>query len=350
MSRQSQSAGQNSTQIQAQGDLVIEGVTEERAREIAQITANKAIEEFTEESSRIIQERILKLDDRLIAALVREGRLEVFTDPGFQRTYAKAQMGAAVSDQENDYDLLAGLLVDRASRGTTRNVKAGIERAVEVVDQIDDEALRGLTVYQAIQQHVPTSPFIETGLDALEGLLSDLLDGPLPEGRDWLDHLDILDSVRINPTDKLRPFNDFYPSQMSGYLATGIRSTSPVIPLQILGESVFGPPWLVDHELKPGYLRFAAATSEGIARFEHFGKEVRSEIEEQAKTRLGFGNVDQELVEPFMGRLRTRPTLSIIESWWDSIPHHSLVTGVGKVLARSNALRLDVRGLLPAID
>src|SRR5699024_11279824 len=113
---------------------------ESRAREIAQQAAKSVISEYANESVRVIQERITKLDDRVIASLVREGRLEVFADPGFQRSYTKAHSGAAVSEKDSDYDLLAGLLIDRAKRGGIRNIRAGIERSIEIVDQIDDEA------------------------------------------------------------------------------------------------------------------------------------------------------------------------------------------------------------------
>ena len=197
MNRQSQSAGDNSTQVLASGDVII-GVSEERAREIAERAAREVVDKFADEGVRLIQDRITKLDDRVIGSLIRAGRLEVFADPGFQRSFKRAQEGAAVSDVEADYDLLAGLLMDRAERGDNRSVRAGIERSIEIVDQIDDEALRGLTVFQAVQQYRSVSPSLEQGLDVLDALLADLIDGPLPSGADWLDHLDILDAVRIN--------------------------------------------------------------------------------------------------------------------------------------------------------
>lgn len=61
------------------------GLTEPRAREIAEQAAKAVVAEYADESVRVIQERITKLDDRVIASLVREGRLEVFADRGFQR-------------------------------------------------------------------------------------------------------------------------------------------------------------------------------------------------------------------------------------------------------------------------
>ncbi|WP_144413268.1 LPO_1073/Vpar_1526 family protein [Corynebacterium testudinoris] len=349
MNRQSQSAGNYSTQVQASGDVVV-GVTESRAREIAEVAARSVVAQYTDESIRIVQERITKLDDRVIAALIREGRLEVFADPGFQRSYTKAQMGAAVSDKDGDYDLLAGLLIDRVERGGLRNVRAGIERAIEVIDQIDEEALRGLTVFQAIQGYQPLSPHLESGLDTLEKLFSDLADGPLPSGNEWLDHLDILDAIRINHASSLKPFREYYPTQMPGYLASGAPLGSPRLPFVIDGKPVFGPNLLTLHELRSGHYRFAVATAGTLKRVVRAEENVLSELLKQAESHLGFGEIDSELIDPFIDRLRLRPTLNKIEAWWDQIPQAVQVTGVGKVLARSNALRLDHRGVLPPVD
>lgn len=346
MSRQSQSGGDYATQVQAAGDVIV-GVSEARAREIAETTARTVVEEYAEEGSRLIQERITKLDDRVIASLIRAGRLEVFADPGFQRSYKKAQEGAAVSDEDSDYDLLAALLSDRAQRGPERSVRAGIERSIEIVDQIDSHALRGLTLLQAIQQYQPLSPNVDEGLDAMESLFADLLDGPLPEGVEWLDHLDVLDAVRINQVSTLKPFREYYPSQMPGYLAAGLPFYVMDWPLEVKGYTLSS--LLMWHELKPGFVRLSAAVDGSLAPVVP-DAELREAVLVLARERLGFGAVDQGLVDPYLEKLRTRRTLALIEEWWDKIPFAVQVTGVGKVLARANALRLDVRNVLPPIE
>jgi hypothetical protein len=349
MRRQSQSSGDNSTQVQAAGDVVV-GVSESRAREIAEATSRAVVAEFAEEGARLIQDRITRLDDRVIASLIRAGRLEVFADPGFQRSYKKAQEGAAVSDKDGDYDLLAGLLADRAMRGPDRRVRAGIERSIEIVDQIDDEALRGLTIFQAIQQYRPLAPGLDDGLDAMDGLFADLLDGPLPDGPGWIDHLDILDAVRVNQVSSLLPFREYYPTRMAGYLASGMPTSVMAWPFENDGAVHSHPNLLMPHELRPGFTRFAAANSETLAHTFPVDGGLRSAILDQAREKLGFETVDPTLVDPFLERLRERPALSQIESWWGQIPQALQVTGVGRVLARANALRLDVRHVLPPID
>ena len=348
MRRQSQSAGDNSTQVLASGDVIV-GVTEDRAREIAESAARDILDKYADEGVRTIQDRITKLDDRIIASLIREGRLEVFADPGFQRSYKRAQEGAAVSDRENDYDLLAGLLVDRAARGETRTIRAGIERSIEIVDQIDDEALRGLTVFQAVQQYRPLGQRLNDGLDTMEALFADLVDGPLPLGTEWLDHLDILDAIRINQVSGLKPFRDYYPQRMIGYLASGQPADGFEWPFVIEGQPFMMPALVTEHELRPGHVRFAVA-DEGTLTKMGLPQPLVSELVQQAKTTMGFGDVDASLVDPFLEQLRGRPMLAQIETWWTQIPQAAQVTAVGRVLARANALRLDVRNVLPPID
>src|SRR5699024_2786933 len=153
----------------------------------------------------------------------------------------------------------------------------------------------------------------------LEILFSDLIDGPLPTGSEWMDHLDLLDAIRINPISGLKPFKEYYPNQMPGYLAAGAPIGSPVLPFIIGGKPIFGPYLLVPHELRAGYLRFAVASTATLMYTMSDKHNLRATLIKQAEDKLGFGIVDPELVEPFLERLRQRPTLAKVEAWWGQI-------------------------------
>lgn len=345
---QAQRAGNDSTLLQAAGDINI-GVSEERAHQIALETSKHVISEFTADANAMIQERILKLDDRVIASLVREGRLQVFADPGFQRTYRKAQEGAAVSDRDSDYDLLAALMADRADRGSQRPIRAGIDRAVEVIDRIDDEALRGLTVFQAVSQYIPTSGDIDMGLNTMENLLSQLLDGPLPVGREWLDHLDILDGVRISSVSELRKFQDYWFASVPGYLSTGIEAAAaPQTPLH---ERTQFSKFIVPHKFKEGFVRVAAPSKEVLEGWcASVEPESRQTLLDDAESIFRLSDIDEACRQPLMDLVQTLPALNKISTWWDAIPHALSITAVGRVLARANAERLDHKNILPPLD
>lgn len=345
---QAQRAGNDSTLIQATGDINI-GVSEKRAHEIARETSKQVISEFTADAMAMVQDRILKLDDRIIAALIRENRLQVFADPGFQRTYRKAQEGAAVSDRDSDYDLLSALMVDRAERGTKHTIRAGIDRAIEVIDRIDDEALRGLTVFQAVLQYKPAGGDIDKGLDVMNRLLGQLIDGPLPAGSDWLDHLDILDVVRPNSSSEFRKFNDFWPTEMMpGYISRGVEESDAPKTWSYLGKDFR---WLsAPHKFKEGFVRIEAPTKKDFERYySSLPPEAVEIVSNDADEIFHLSDIDESCREPLMVLIRAIPKLRMIEEWWDTLPFFS-VTAVGRVLARANAERLDVNKILPPLD
>lgn len=346
---QAQRAGSDSLQILAGGDVHF-GLSEERAHEIARATAREIISEFTEEAKALVQDRILKLDDRVIASLIREGRMHVFTDPGFLRTYKRAQEGAAVTEREADYDLLAALLTDRAERGDDRPVRAGIERAIEIIDQIDDEALRGLTVMQAVMQYRPAGGDIELGLDVMNRLLGQLLDGPLPTGSDWLDHLDVLNAARLNQSDNFQKFQNYWPKMsMPGYLSVGVEQSSNAKPWTHKSLDLQG--LLVDHRLKEGFIRVSAPTKDALEKYlTTLDPDAVQAVLTEADEIYHLSDIDESCLEPFMSLVREIPALAQIEKWWDSIPNHTALTSVGRVLARANAERLDVHNILPPLN
>jgi hypothetical protein len=354
---QQQKAGANAQQYQIAGDLVInQGVSEERAHEISRQTFHDMIAEFSVESHETAGVRVEKLDVRYIKQLADAGLLEALADPAYQVTLRKAQLGAASTERESDYDLLAGLLADRANRAENRPVRAGINRAVEVVDQLDDEALIGITVLMLALQIEPVSGFVEPGMQAIERCLQQVMEGQeLPAGVDWLEHLDILDAVRIDRVQGFKKFEEFWASKTPGYIATGVMTDSEqdVQALVELG-SLGLPPLVADHELKPGFRRIAfpkLSTMSKILRENYGATENQIQVAEKiARDVYGIENPEDALRPAYVERVRQYPYLSRLADWWDTLPHHFTLTAVGKVLARANAKRLDSMGILPDLS
>lgn len=348
---QSQKGGQGSQQLQVAGDYIVNvGVTEERAREIARQTSQEVIQQYAVEATELVECRIASLDKRVVSVLSLRDRLDSFSDPSFIRTYKKAQAGAAASERESDYDMLAALLSQRADRPRERPVRAGIERAIEIVDQVDDDALRGLTVVYALGKWIPSSPDIGEGVRVMESIFAELLDGPLPKGRDWIEHLDILDAVRTNSLTEFKRFDDYYPAQLQGYVAPGVADGE--VPSEIggvLGSSSWDP-LIVKHELRPGYVRFKAI-AEHVTRKDLKQRGVPDVaidgIVNGAVTTFGLGTIDDSARLALVSRLRAEPTIGAVAGWWDSLPYYFSMTAVGRALATANAFRLDVDERLP---
>ena len=152
ISNQKQQAGDNSTQMQ--GNNITNyitnnyGIDEQRARAICKEEYALACQNWTKEAIAVANERVNKLEDKLIPKMLEYDKsLKVFADPDFQFTLRKAQISAASSDKEEDYDVLSELLVHRAEHGNQRERKLGISKAIEIVDKVSEDALRGLACF-----------------------------------------------------------------------------------------------------------------------------------------------------------------------------------------------------------
>lgn len=353
--RQRQLAGTNAQQFQVAGDLVVGAFSEAQAREIATSVASSVIAQFTADAIVTGRTRIEVFDEKLVRQMMLEDRLSAFADPGFQILLKKAQAGAASTEREPDLDMLVRLLGDRASRGDDRLVRAGLDRAVQIVDQIDDSALTGLTVFIAVHQFSPTAGQVSQGLDTMERLFSQLCVSSLPQGSAWLDHLDVLDAVRISSVGSLPKFQDVYGNLLAGYVAPGVESGSEAEAeafASCAGANLTMAP--EEHELRPGFRRLPfvtqAAFDRALATSEKLTHEQRRVAAEVARDKYGLGQTESGILPELLKAVRTRPTLREVQEWWDAIPIAVQVTPIGRVLARANAKRLDEAGMLPALD
>lgn len=288
-----------------------------------------------------------------------DGALEAFADPSFQMLLVQAQKTAASTERPEDYDLLSELLIDRFKRGQNRIVRAGISLAVDVVDKISDEALQGLTASHALTYFRPTSGDIHKGLDTLNDLFGKLLYSELPNGDDWLDHLDILDTVRLSSFGTLKKTKEFYSEILNGYVDVGIdkKSESYSKAVEILNNNNLPSDIIVEHALNSDYVRVIASNSKLINEIHLFqevindGNLIKMAVklsEAQIKAINSIydlysqdGSLKANNINLFMTEWDKRPNLKTLREWWDAISTSFTITTVGKVLAHSNAQRCD---------
>jgi len=345
---QGQNAGDGAQQFQARGNMVInQGISEERVRNILKAETAKLIADYTSEATHVIETRLAQLDDRVVTLFAAKDALDSFADPAFIRSLRKAQNGAAATERETDYDMLAALLAERSDNPRDRRLTTGIDRAIEIVDQVDDTALRALTVLQATLQWIPTSGDPSAGLDAMDRILTQLLDGPLPTDFEWIDHLDILDAVRLNPVSNFKPFDEYYPQRMLGYAAAGLPEEESAS-----HPYAHGPfrNYIVDHPYRKGFQRVHAA-NEGTLRdsLRTFGVD-EAQIDEFAafaREKMGLGQPQPDAMAGLITAMHERSTLDAVAAWWATFPNALTITTVGKSLAVANAYRLDTNNFLP---
>lgn len=361
--KQIQKAGGNSQQVQA-GTINITnvmGIDEKRAREIFNEMYAIARRDFTKDAYECANERVAQFEESLMSKIVQiDGALEKFADPSFQFLITEAHKTAAATERVVDYDLLSELLVHRIQKGEkNRKVRAGIARAVEIVDQIDDDALCALTVSHVIGSLFPIANSVNEGLNVLEDTFSKLIYTELPKGREWLDHLEILDAVRLSSFGNLKKIEQFYPEQLNGYACVGIPKGTDKYDnaVSLLEKNQLSNTWLIDHELLDGYVRLPISSKTSIdslkivnrkvvngqleERYFDLSREQKGVLEEVFELYDTNEELKKKVVDGFMNEWKKRKTLAALCEWWDGIPMAFQITAVGKVLAHSNAQRCD---------
>lgn len=363
--KQIQKAGENAQQLQANNMIVNLGIDEKRAREIYQEMNLQLKSDYTEEALRIANIRVKEFENKLLPKMEAvEGALESFADPSFQLLLVEAQKTAASTERPVDYDLLSELIIHRFQKGENRVARAGIHRAVEIVDDISDDALLGLTVYHAVTYFLPTSGNIYEGLNVLNDLFSKIIYENLPIGNDWLDHLDILDAIRIKSFSTLKKLQVFYSERLSGYIEVGIEKNSDNYNKanQLLIDAGLPQNILVEHELNSNYVRINTPNKEEIS-FPNL--QILTNINSQkiilplSETQINTiksifdlykqdESIKQQNIKIFMEEWDKRTNLKKLKDWWDNISSSFQITSVGRVLAHSNAQRCDKN--LPALN
>lgn len=353
---QNQKAGDNSQQFQAQQMVVNVGIDEKRAREIYQEMNLQLRKDYSDEALNIAISRVSEFESKLMPKMEKvEGALEVFADPSFQLLLVEAQKTAASTERSADYDLLSELLIHRFQVGENRIIRAGINRAVEIVDEVSDDALLGLTIFHAVTTITPNTSNIFKGLDILDELFKKLFYCDLPSGHEWLDHLEILNTVRINNLMQLPKIEQIYSNSLSDYISLGIAKASENFTQAqtIIRENNLPQQILVEHALNNDFVRLDMLKKDlnGLCVIENYGTPYSqstpfSEDQKHAVEQLYLlydqnPEQKQKNCTAFMNEWSKRPNLQKLRTWWDNLNVSFTTTSVGSVLAHSNLQRCD---------
>lgn len=358
--RESQKAGDNATQLQAQIININQGIDEKRARDIFKEMYQVARKDITQEAFVVAQERVNAFEEKLIPKMEGiKGALSAFGDPSFQLLLTKAHKSAASSDSELDYDLLSELLIYRIENGDKRKVKAEISKAVEIVDEIDYESLNGLTLAYVVSNFVPTSESIRDCLKTLNEFYKSIVVHPLPTGKEWLDNLDILNAMRVSNIDilSLMKFNEYLEDIFSGTFRGILKESDELESIKVqLNENGIPITILVENELDSRFMRLKLNRINEIENLRITQQVVRNDnvcnskipfTEKQKNVLKNIfnssmlkGNYIEEIRKTFEKEIEKYPYILEVENWWNKIPGSFNITPVGKVLAHANAKRL----------
>lgn len=353
---QTQEAKDNANQLQAHTMYVtISGADEKRVREIFNEMYDIAKRDLSEIAIKIANERVAKFEDAFVPKITKiDGAINSLADPSFQLLLTEAHKTAAATEREADYDLLSELLVHRIKKVDDRKVRLGISEAVKIVDKIDDDALLGLTLAYSVNIY-PLNGNIYEGLNILEENMQKLMYDELPKGRDWIEHLDILKTIRISQFGKFKKIEEIYIEQLNGYACVGIKKDSEEYKkaIEFLKEIRLSNNILIEHELNDGYVRLALASITNIENINELrkflyiktGDEIKEEdiikVQENLLKIYALYSDDKSLKkkieEKFLDEWDKRPSLLKFKQWWNFIPNSFDITSVGNVLAHANA-------------
>lgn len=359
VNKQTQQAGEGSQQIQATNVTIINnnGPTEEqvneRVKKVVKELIPVAIKEYTEEARETANERIAKLENFILPRISQvDGMLESFADPAFQRLLVKAEQEAAVSERDADYELLTELLVCHVQKGDDRKNRAGIIKATEIVDMVDNDALCGLTIINTLESIKPAWGNVSEGLAILNRLYKKLEYMDLPMGIEWLEHLDALGAIRLSSgITTLKKFSEYYPGVLTGYACVGIKKGSEEHKkaVELLSTVNIGLSGLADNCFLDGYVRLEIvnknhidslkiADSEGVHNIRPDEKKIFDDIWNMYEKNSALQN---KVSRAFIDEWDSFESLKKIHQWWDKIPTAFSITQIGRILAHTNAKRCD---------
>lgn len=116
----------------------------------------------------------------------------------------------------------------RAEQNGNRERTLGISKAIEIIDQIPESSLVGLSIFYAISRYVSNAFDIHIQLRNLDDLYKQILCGVnLPIGNQWIENLDVLSAIRIGSSgiESFKKMEEFLSNKLK-HLPIGIERKS----------------------------------------------------------------------------------------------------------------------------
>ena len=349
-----QRTGDNSISLQANN--INFGITETEVREIIREENALLLENAKIIAASIAQKRLDNYTEVLMPKLVKAELLSVFNEPAFQVLFRKTEQTAICTERKTDYEILSELLIHKIEKSDDYVISTAVEKAISEVNNISDEALMTLTLIFSIAHYVPTAGSISKGFAALDSLYSHLLEYfELPKSISWLENLELINAVRINKGFVSEKFEDILYNEYDGYSCLGIQKNSNQYneAIEKLKASNISINILVPNELHENYLRLPIFKKDSIDSLGFFkkstdGKTNWQEFTELQKTTLkeiydSYDKKNNDIKNSFNIFMDKYPSMKRVRNWWNQyIAAYSItLTPIGKVLASTNAVRID---------
>lgn len=345
-----QKAGDNSTQIQAEVVNVIQ-FDEKRVREICKEEYALQAKNLIFEAQVAAVERVGRFEDKIIEMFKPyRDSLEFFKKPEFLFLLRLAQQTAIQTDSDNDYEILANLLLNKTNKSDDKKFGTGVKQAIQIVDEIDEDSLNGLT---ALFIHTSFTPITSSPIEyfkILDNLYEECLNYPLPSGELWSDQLDILKCCRLDNVHSYIKGLDFYMSKHKYLFTSGIIKDSENYEkaLEILKTNNIPNDILVNNELFDNYVRLNIADDKSIDNlrliFNLGSYKYKSQLSNQQKNALreilklyDSSISNDKIKESMLNYIKKFKHLNSFLDWFNELKFVVQITSVGRVLSYTNA-------------
>ena len=246
-----------------------------------------------------------------------------------------------------------------------------VTKAVEVVEQIDPVALRGMTLLWFTGVVRPNSFDPKPGLAVIDSGVSKLADGELPVGKGWLQRLDMMNCIRyMQPSfQSVMKWQDMLVRDRPGYVCEGILAAdADAIRARLNRVIPNSGSLVVEHAFLPDRFRINAFSSTSL--LEYLDRplkalnQAKANIPSVVLSQAGFQQPletfgEKEALQSILTEARVDalsaeaidrmlkyvesdlPDLQKMRSWWDGLEGFFEITPVGIAIAYSNARRFD---------
>lgn len=340
--------GNENTQqnINTQINYNVVGITENDVREISYKTSSEICAQYATLSASLINSRLDSFEHLVFERLDKvEHSINSFGDPGFVWQYKQAQIQAAISGTESDYNLLCELLVRRTQKKEDKYNQTGIDGAIKIVDELSDSSLTALTILCCVIKCIrPTSFNVDEGLATIDKLYQSIIQQtPLPNGYNWMDQLDILRAIRINTLSQFPSFKEAVPQIFKNYIALGIKKGTEKYTKALDIQKALNINILQENQLNDNYVKLPFQKDDISKLIIQPINLALSSIDSQLKEIFDLYDTDtaeqEKLNSLLCNKLKTYHYISLVSNWWDKIPHACEITSVGMAIAHANAKR-----------
>lgn len=148
MSKQEQSSGDNSTNIQANSLTIHQGLTVAEARQIALDVYKSNLYEMAGIAANIARDRVEKITDAYLEKTIKvhpEG-IQKANDPGFQFALRTVQKEYAKTGDDDLADILVDLLIDQTKHDARTLIQIVLTESLETAPKLTSQQLSALAL------------------------------------------------------------------------------------------------------------------------------------------------------------------------------------------------------------